>query len=234
MFSLYVFYLGFQDHGSFRSKGAMVSRSAGVSDGKVASQIGSKAKVQSTASLKTNSKTKEKATSTASSQVIKSYAKTTATTTSKVARAAMKSIQKNKSTTCGRRERPRKRQPGTSLRMAGSPRAGPHAGPKAKSHTAPRPSVLHPTTLEVTPPVSVVAADRQLTNLSAIAELHSKIMYVILCLLRDLHTVPFAIIDHCQESVRDVFDDFRNTVITGVEGQYFEETVRSSCNQPSS
>ena len=50
--------------------------------------------------------------------------------------------------------------------MAGSPRAGgPHAGAKAKSQTVPRSSVLPPTTLEGTPPVSVVAADRQLTYL---------------------------------------------------------------------
>lgn len=119
--------------------------------------------------------------------------------------------------------------------MAGSPRAGgPHAGAKAKSQTVARYSVLSPTTLEGTPPVSVVAADRQLTDLGAVAELHSKIMHVILSLLHDLHRVPFAIIDHCQETVEGVFDDFRNTVITGVEGKYFEETVRSSCNQPSS
>jgi len=136
--------------------------------------------------------------------------------------------------TCLKRKRPGQRQPEITNRQGEASRAGSHALCKAKTQAALRASLLPPRTSEVTRPVSIVAADRQLTDLGAVEKLHTRIMHVILCLLHDLHGLPYAIVDHTQETVGGVFDDFRNTVLTGVEGQYFEESVRSSCNQPSS
>jgi len=193
----------------------------------------SKAKAKSKVVPKTNTKAKAKARSTASSKVMNAYVKTTSTTSSKVTEAAMKTMKKNKSMTCMKRERPGKRQQVTTKRKARASRAGSHARSKAKTQAAPRPSLRPTTTSEVTSPMSIVAADRQLTDLGAVEKLHCRIMHVILSLLHDLHGLPYAIIDHTQETVGGVFDDFRNTVLTGVEGQYFKESVRSSCNQPS-
>ena len=219
--TLYIFYSVYQVHGSFKSKRAMLSRSTAASDGKFESHIERQAKA----------KAKAQARSTASSKVMKAYAETTSTTSSKVTGAAIKTMKKNKSMTCMKRKRPGKRQPETTHCKARASRAGPHARSKAHTLATPRPSLRPPVTSEVTPPVGIVAADRQLTDLGAVQKLHARIMHVILCLLHDLHGLPGAIIDDTQEMVEWVFHDFRNTVLTGVEGQYFEESVRSSCNQ---
>jgi len=115
----------------------------------------------------------------------------------------------------------------------GNIRTGPYSRPMPKPQAAPRPTVRPPTTLSVIPPVGIEAVDRQLTDLGAVAELNTRIVDIISSELDDIHGLDYEVINSIAGTVSKVFNDFRKSVLTGVEGQYFERSVRSSHNQHS-